>query len=115
MTTTASNMLFQKSINNVISVSWVKVNGTIYKPGMIVKLSDVPLQQFGKINHILVANNKEVSFVSNLLKTVKFVEHLEAFEVENTNETVYILHKNSDSYKPRSANTMIDRKCYVIY
>ncbi|KAK3932689.1 Integral membrane protein 2C [Frankliniella fusca] len=62
---------------------WVKVDGTLYKPGMVIifGLSDL-FPQFGTIETISVADHRVARFLVRELKTLAFDSLLHAYHVQ---------------------------------
>lgn len=68
---------------NVLSVKWVKYNGTEYRSTLIVcGQVDLDLPVFYKIQDIIV-RNECVLLVTSQLKTVCFDEHLFAYRIDH--------------------------------
>lgn len=67
---------------DVLSVKWVKYNGTEYRSGLIVCGEvDIDLPVFYKIKDIVV-RNEFVVLVASPLKTVCFDDHCYAYRIE---------------------------------
>ncbi|XP_024879532.1 uncharacterized protein LOC112459585 [Temnothorax curvispinosus] len=75
--------------NNLIAVSWVKIDGIFFKPSynVTVELSEENdyLPKFAEVENIYVMDN-QVYFICRLFKTLTFNEHYYAYEVLRTDE-----------------------------
>lgn len=84
--------------------SWVNMNGTIYKVNSLIKIKlvDQNLPYFYKIKYIIVDKFNHVFFLVLKFHTKKFIEHLQAFEIDERKEWDLIPHE-----------TLTDYKCYL--
>lgn len=96
------------------SVSWININGTVYKPGMIIELnSEDMIRSFGYIQHIVTNINHNVYYIYRKVETLVFSQHVHAFQVAQTNIWGCIAHVKLSSFVPNSIHTMTDGKFYV--
>lgn len=88
---------------DVLSVKWVKFNGTEYRSGLIICGEvDIDLPVFYKIQDIVV-RNEFVLLVAMQLKTVCFYDHLYAYRIDP---------KCTDSLKVFNATELMYYKPY---
>lgn len=65
---------------NYKCVSWVKVNGSFYKPNMIIIINKKDCK-FAKIKYVVKSESCDILFICKNLKTVQFNVHFYAYEV----------------------------------
>ena len=88
------NLIINKNTENWISTTWLEVCGTKYQNGIIVTLKKTESAlHFGKIEHSLVNENEEAFFMYKEINILSFVEHMQAFEVVETNNWGFITQK----------------------
>lgn len=119
LSTLPSYFHFKKSLppnftDTQTSVSWVRVNGTFYSPHMVVALDHnylFPL--FGKIQLIIVTESNDVFFIFTNLNTISSNDHLQAFEVFETDTWGIISQKNIIDFLPCAIHSLLDGKKFV--
>ena len=79
----------------VSSISWVQLNGAMYKHGNIVVLSMDDVPTFGVIEDIIVLQTDVYYLVCSLLVTECFSHHFHAFQVHKVQPTEYIISEPS--------------------
>ena len=77
--------------------SWVKINGTVYKPDNIVAVYNNLMPVFGRIIDIIVVSITDCYFVCEIFTTVTFNTHYHAYEVqEQRRPTRLVVCKQSE-------------------
>lgn len=100
--------------DDVNSLSWVTLDGTKYKPEMVVCIDvDDTLPNFGKIR-LIVHGDNSVNFLVNKMKTVILVDHIQAFEIEQTNQWLYISKQNFVIHNPFNIHVLSTGKKVVL-
>ena len=80
----------------VYRLSWIEIDGTVYKPGSVVVLTSSLMPQFGIITDILMLNIDDYYFSCELLCTVSFNEHFHAYEVTRSSLVNLVICKQSE-------------------
>lgn len=100
--------------DNYYPVSWIDINGIVYKPGMILDVNtDGILRFFGSIVYILMNADRVIYYIYKKMETLQFSQHVHAFEVIQTKIWGCIPHKRLISFLPNSIHLMADGKYYV--
>ncbi|XP_048514964.1 uncharacterized protein LOC125501885 [Athalia rosae] len=109
------DVLPKSNSDEYISVSWVNVSGTVYKPSqvVVVDVSDQFLL-FGEVQYILIDSEQEAHFLFINKNTLGFSKHVHAFEVTSTKSWGFIFQKNLITYTPYNVHTMTDGVDYVM-
>ncbi|KAL7299834.1 hypothetical protein TKK_0007574 [Trichogramma kaykai] len=95
-------------------VKWVRVNGTLYKLGSVININkNDSCIEFGRIDHIIVSNSKEVTFIYKLLKYVSHNQHLCGYEVVEGRRWGYINQSELYNFVPTYNHLLSDGKFYV--
>jgi len=106
--------LFEDINENYFPVSWLNINGTIYKPGMILEINTDGIFRFFGIIYYIITNTKQcVYYIYKKLDTVRFSKHVHAFEVVRTEIWSCVAHSKLISFFPSSIHVMADEKHYV--
>jgi len=92
-------------------VSWIKVNGTLYKPNMVIVI-DKTNSKFGNIQYIIKNDSHETFFICKELKTVEFNFHFYAYEIEDTQSWVFMSQSKLETYKTCNKH-FIEGKRYI--
>lgn len=83
---------------NLIVVSWVKIEGILFKPSynVTVELSEENdfLPTFAEVEEIYVMDYDQVYFICRLFETVTFNEHYYAYEVLKTDKKNVFSHQD---------------------
>lgn len=93
-----------------VAVTWVKINGTLYETNMCVTLER---GVFGRIHEILLDNqdsDHNALFIYKKLESISFSEHLQAYQVEQSNIWSCINQKHLTNYKPLVVHTNLDKQ-----
>jgi len=108
------NVLFQDIKENYFPVSWLNINGILYKPSMIIEIdSDGIFRFFGQIQYIIINNDQYVYYIYKNVETLRFSEHIHAFEVARTEVWGCIAHTKLISLIPNTIHVMADGNYYV--
>ncbi|KAE8741797.1 hypothetical protein FOCC_FOCC012658 [Frankliniella occidentalis] len=85
---------------DIISPKRIALYGTVYSTGMVL-VTDVGdyLPTFGKIVHIVISDNR-VTFVLNLMRTVRYCQHICAYEVVPSENWMCLPHSECVDYTP---------------
>ena len=69
--------------NEAFFVTWVKVNGTFYKPGFAfcIGLDNNEMPCFGVVSHIVVNDINEIFFLYRQCSTLSYNDHIKCFNV----------------------------------
>lgn len=87
------------------TVSFAEINGTNYKPDMILVISkENDSIQFGKIDCILVSEKREIAFILSHLHTKNFIRHVHGFSVEYSSVWSFVEYENLYHYIPRNSH-----------
>ena len=70
--------------DEIFIANWVKVDGTLYRPGMVVtvELNEEGDPLFGCIQYVLVDNKQNVKFCLEMYDTIGFSDHFHSYEVQ---------------------------------
>ena len=63
------------------STSWIEINGTMYKPNMVITVDNTD-HKFGKIQYTLLHESRDVYFLYKAVMVVQLRKHFYAYEVE---------------------------------
>ena len=77
-------------------MTWVEINGTVYKKGAVIVVDMDLLPHFGIIHDIAVFNTDDFFLVCQVLSTISFEHHLHSFLVSH--EHNFCILKQSDIY-----------------
>lgn len=80
----------------ICRLSWIEIDGTVYKTGSVVVLTSSLMPQFGTIMNIVMLNVDDYYFVCELLCTVNFSEHFHAYEVTRNSVIHLVICKQSE-------------------
>lgn len=107
--------ILPKDINeNYFTVSWLNINGTVFKPGMVVEIdTDGIFRFFGNIQYIITNTDRCIYYVYKKMETLRFSQHVHAFEVVQTNVWGCIAHIKLISSFPNYIHVMADGNYYV--
>ncbi|KAJ1520357.1 hypothetical protein ONE63_003492 [Megalurothrips usitatus] len=98
-------------------VKWVNVNGTLYKPGMVVVVSvGETFPNFGVINTISVVA-KQAKFLLKKLITRNFNSHLHSYRVSEDvswDSWYFVNQEDLVTYSPANVRTFFDGSSYVM-
>ena len=83
---------------NLYRLSWIEVNGTVYKKGVTVILDMDLLPNFGTIVDIVVINTDMYYLVCGTLVTDCFSHHFHAIQVQRPQTSKYVCIKQSELY-----------------
>lgn len=97
-------ILPSESFYNYDSVSWVRVNGTLYAINNIINMSNNFHFPFAKIKYILINSLKKIYFLCKTYSNICYCDHLQSFEV-----------KESKNWAIIQQNILIDYKVYRKY
>lgn len=86
-------------------LSWVEVNGTLYKHGMVAVLDVDLIPVFGVICDILVFNTDVYHFVCEILFTECFSHHFHSYQTRKQVPVKYVCCKQSDLYDPTTLSS----------
>lgn len=109
--------MFTDADKELIITSWVSLHGTFYKENICIVLSgsnEDSYPNFGKIIHIVLNENQEIKFLYQEMKTLEFLYHYQAFQVENTNTWGTIDQNSLIVYKPRNIITLQNGKRNIL-
>lgn len=85
------------------TVAFAEINGTKYEPDMILAIREQNnLMQFGKINCILVSEDRKSAFIVSHLQTNNFMRHVHGFSVEYSSGWSIVDHEKLYHYMPRN-------------
>lgn len=100
---------------NTFIVSWVRVNGYLFKPGFIVQVGHVNLEpKFGKIKKILYNSDENIKIIYENLFCCGINKQVEAYEIIERSKTVYnIIDLKNIFHIPTSIHTIGDGCKYV--
>ena len=98
---TLSNLFIlpSESFYDYDSVSWVRVNGTIYAINNIINTSKNFNFSFAKIKYILVNSLKEVYFLCQVIENVCYCKHYQSFEVKQGKNWILLQQSTLVDYK----------------
>lgn len=99
------------SFDSYKCVSWIKVNGTLYKPNMVIVI-DKTNSKFGNIQYIIKNDSHETFFICKELKTVEFNFHFYSYEIEDTQSWVFMSQSKLETYKTCNKH-FIEGKRYI--
>lgn len=99
-------------INRVKCVSWITVNGTKYKPNMIIRVDDSD-HNFGKIQFILIDDKYNAYFIYKVMNTERFVEHYYAYMVTVSNLWGFVSQTELVEYAPLNIHLSATSASYV--
>lgn len=103
-----------EDINENYFPVWLNINGIIYKPGMIIEIdTDGIFRFFGHIQYIIINNDQYVHYIYKNVKTIRFSQHIHAFEVARTEVWDCIAHTKLMSVVPNNMHVMADGKYYI--
>lgn len=106
--------VLSKDINeNYFPVSWLNI-GIVYKPGMIVEIdTDGIFHFFGHIRYIIINNDQYIYYIYQNVETLRFLQHIHAFEVIQTEVWDCIARTKLISLVPNNIHVMADGNSYV--
>lgn len=108
------NVLPEDINDKFFPVSWLNINGTVYKPGMILNVGTNGIfRLFVNISYILINADRVVYYVYKKVETLNFSQHIHAFEVVQTKVWGCISHIKLISVFPDSIHLTADGKYYV--
>lgn len=108
------NVLSEDINEKYFPVSWLNINGIVYKPGMIVQVdTDGIFPFFGHIQNIIINNNQNVYYIYQNVQTLRFLQHIHAFEVARTEVWGCIAHTKLISLIPNNIHVMADGNYYI--
>lgn len=94
--------------------SWVNVNGTTYKNNMQVSTcGTLATPEFYRIKYILINEFDKVYFLVLKLCTISFVEHFQAFEVEQSPIWAFVSYDSLIDYVCYSSHISFTGKLFV--
>lgn len=106
------NILHSDSFNNCECIFWIKVNGTFYKPKMII-LVDKTEHKFTTIQYISKNNLCDIFSICKLLQTLRFCTHIYAYEVTESYLWSLVPQSTLNSYKAYNIHISVQGKSYV--
>lgn len=110
-----SNSLPFDAASIVFSVKSVEVHGTRYAHNMILVLRvDSMLPTFAKIAHIIVNEDQSILFIVNAIYSVYYLDHICAYEVQDSNEWLCLKHSDLQYYIPLWQRTAADSGKQVV-
>lgn len=105
------NILSSDSFNNCESISWVKVNGTFYKPNMIILIDKN--YKFAKIEYILKNDLCDLFFICKELKTLRYCTHVWAYEVIESQVWNFVSQSKLNTYNVYNIHVSVEGKKYI--
>lgn len=99
------------SLDNYKCVAWTKVNGTFYKPNMVIVI-DKRNCKFGNIQYILKNDSCETFFIYKELRTIQLNTHFYAYEMIAMQSWGFIPQSKLETYKACNIHC-IDGKSYI--
>lgn len=94
-------ILPSESFYHYDSISWVRVNGTLYTINNIINTNNNFLFSFANIKYILINSLKEVYFLCQTYSNICYCNHFQSFEVKENKNWAII-----------QQNTLLDYKIY---
>lgn len=98
----------------MIRCSWATVSSTYYGSGTILVYGTSPndIMYFFKVSEIFLFNYSILIFKGDLLHTVDFDEHFQAYEIEelSNQKPVFKLHNDLESSIPCNINVVAFNK-----
>ncbi|KAK0169262.1 hypothetical protein PV328_012271 [Microctonus aethiopoides] len=100
--------------DEVLCVSWVELNRTVYRNGMYLSnQSDDNKKKFVKIKHVLIVHAQTIAFLCLKVNIVTYSSHLQSFEIQDTDCWTYIIQDDLVDYLPLNKQMMPNNKYYV--
>lgn len=95
--------------------SWVSIYGTHYETGQCLTIECAGLnRKFGKIKYIIMALGVNITFVYKKMKTIRIWNHVQAYELDETNDWGYIEHELLVQHEPLNIYLMENNLNYVL-
>lgn len=95
------------------SVSWVRINGTLYAINDIINRSNTFNFSFATIKCILISPLKEVYFLCQTYSNVCYCNHLQSFEVKQSENWVIIQQNMLVDYKVYKKHFLSNARNYI--
>lgn len=82
--------LLETQMDPAIIITWVKVNGVVFKPGLVIQLGKDEFTEpvFGKILKVVYISDENIKFVYKQLICYGFNKDLRAYEIAKCSEIV---------------------------
>ncbi|KYM95709.1 hypothetical protein ALC62_13615, partial [Cyphomyrmex costatus] len=100
------------SFDNYKCISWIKVNGTFYKPDMVLNVNNSDCK-FAKLKYIFKSDLNEILFIYKQLKVVQLNTHFYAHEIIELQSWGFIFQSKLTLYKPCNIHLSVDCKNYI--
>ncbi|XP_076283963.1 uncharacterized protein LOC143210722 [Lasioglossum baleicum] len=98
-------------VTSLKAVSWAQINGTKYKPHMVIKINES--DRVGQIKYILTDSYRKVYFVFKILKIITFVDHYYAYLISSSDSWGFILQTQIIDFSPLNIHVVAAGDTYI--